>query len=84
MLKSTTNDSKTVSSLQMKTKCSEIIKNVLGPYFHINLIEDIADGNYTLLLDESNNITVNKILGIAAIYFGKSSKKGHFNISLSH
>ena len=35
MLKSTINDSKTVSCLQMKrTKCSEIIKNVLGPYFH--------------------------------------------------
>ena len=34
MLKSTINDSKTVSSLQMKrTKCSRIIKNVLGPYF---------------------------------------------------
>ena len=35
MLKSTIKDSKTVSSLQMKrTKCSEIIKNVLGPYLH--------------------------------------------------
>ena len=35
MLKSTINDSKTVFSLQMKkSKCSEIIKNVLGHYFH--------------------------------------------------
>ena len=63
-----------------RTKCSEIIKNDLGPYFH-NLIEDIGDGNYGSLLDTSNDITVNKILGIAVIYFSKSSKKGHFNIS---
>ena len=76
MLKSTINDSKTVSNLQMKrTKCSEIIKNVLGPYFHNNLIEDIGNGNYSLLLDDSNDVTVNKILGIAVIHFSKSSKK---------
>ena len=51
MLKSTINDSKTVSSLQMKrTKCYKIIKNVLGPYFHNNLIEDIGDGNYYFLM----------------------------------
>ena len=76
MLKSTIDDSKTVSSLQMKrTKCSIIIKNVLGLYFHNNLIEEIGDGNCSLLLDESNDITPNKILGIAVIYFSKSSKK---------
>ena len=34
-------------------------------------MEDIGDGNYSLLLD----ITVNKIIGIAVIFFGKSSKK---------
>ena len=50
MLKSTINDSKTVSSLQIKrTKCSEIIKIVLGPYFHNNRIEEIGDRNYSLL-----------------------------------
>ena len=76
MLKSTINDSKIVSSLQMKrTKCSQKIKNVVSLYFHNNLIEDIGDGNYSLLLDGSNDITVNKILGIAVIYFSKSSKK---------
>ena len=74
MLKSTINDSKSVSSLQMKrTKCSEIIKNDLGPYFHNDLIE--GDENYRLLLAESNGITVNKILGISVIYFSKSNKK---------
>ena len=31
--------------------------------------------NCSLLLDKSNDITVNKILGIAVIYFSKSSKK---------
>ena len=35
MLKNTINDSKTFFSLQKKrTKCSEIIKNAVGPYFH--------------------------------------------------
>lgn len=76
MLKSTVDDSKVTSKLKMhRTKCSEIIKNVLGPHFENDLVEDIGDGKYSLLLDESNDISVHKMLGIVVIHFSINAKK---------
>ncbi|KMQ87143.1 zinc finger protein [Lasius niger] len=57
-----------------RTKCSEIIKNVLGPHFNNELLSDIGNGKYSLLLDESNDVSVNKLLGIVIIYY--SYKQG--------
>ena len=66
MLKGTINDCKIFYYLQMqRIKCSEIIKNILGLYFNSNLMEDIGVGNNSLFLHESNDITMNKMLGIA-------------------
>ncbi|XP_077276673.1 zinc finger protein 862-like isoform X1 [Temnothorax americanus] len=68
-------DSQAVKRMKMhRTKCSEIIKNVLGPYFNNELLSDIGNGKYSLLLDESNDVSVNKLLGIVIIYY--SDKQG--------
>ena len=63
-----------------RSKCSEIIKKFLGPYFCSNLVEDIGVCNYGLLLDESNDITINKMLGIAIIYFWKKVTSTFLNL----
>lgn len=56
------------SKLKMpRTKCTEIINNVLSVHFVDDLVSDIGNGKFSLLLDESNVITVNKLLGIAVI-----------------
>ena len=68
-----------------RTKFFEIFISVFNPYFHCNLMQDIGNGNYSLFLDVSNDITVIEIVGIAAIYFDKKQKKSlflHFFISL--
>ncbi len=49
-------------------------KNILGVHFDEDFIAEIGDGNFSLLIDKSNDITVNKILGIAIIYFSKNQK----------
>lgn len=75
MCKHNFNDSEAAKGIKMhRTKCSEIIKNILGPYFNNELLSDIGDGKYSLLLDESNDVSVNKLLGIVIIYY--SYKQG--------
>ena len=76
MLKDAIHDSETVSKLQMhRTKWTIIIKNVLSPHFQDDLLHGIGKGNYSLLLDESNDIAVHKRLGIAIIYFSQYQKR---------
>lgn len=58
-----------------RTKCSQIIKNVLAPHFSGNLKEDLKDQPYSLLIDESTDITVHKYLGIVIIYYSCTHKK---------
>ncbi|CAG9792681.1 unnamed protein product [Diatraea saccharalis] len=58
-----------------RTKCSEIINEVLGPHFKESLRLDIADQKYSLILDESTDISVSKNLGIAFRYFSNSQNK---------
>ncbi|KAL4719405.1 hypothetical protein ACJJTC_015099, partial [Scirpophaga incertulas] len=52
-----------------RTKCSEIINEVLGPHFTESLRLDIGDQKFSLILDESTDISVLKYLGIAIRYF---------------
>lgn len=53
-----------------RTKCSGIIKNAFYPHFQKDLLESVVSGfsKYSLLLDESNDISVTKLLGMAIIY----------------
>lgn len=58
-------DSSAVKNLKLhRTKCKNIIVNVLAPYFMKNLREDIGDEKYSLLIDESTDISVTKLLGV--------------------
>ena len=57
------------------TNCTNIIKNVLCPHFEEELTNDIGNNKFSLLLDESNDISVKKLLGISVIYYSHSSHK---------
>lgn len=50
-----------------RTKCTNIIKNVLGPCFLEELKADIGDAQFSLLLDESTDVSVCKYLGKSQI-----------------
>lgn len=69
-------DSKAVCELKLhRTKCGEIIKNVLAPHFKSILKQDIGDIKYSLIIDESTDMTVHKYLGIVVRYFSSSMNK---------
>ena len=74
-------DSKSCNDLKLhRTKCSAIICNVLGPYFRKDLVEDVGDGNFSLVIDESNDISTNKLLSLIIRYFSK--KKNDIVVSI--
>ncbi|GBP34311.1 hypothetical protein EVAR_7362_1 [Eumeta japonica] len=47
-----------------RTKCTEVIKNVLATHFVEELIKDIGQQKYSLIIDESTDISTSKQLGI--------------------
>ncbi|CAG9792674.1 unnamed protein product [Diatraea saccharalis] len=58
-----------------RTKCSYIIKNCLSPHFKHDLKQDIGSGKFSLLLDESTDISITKYLGLVIIYYSLKAKK---------
>nr|CAI5844912.1 unnamed protein product [Callosobruchus analis] len=56
--------------LQMhRRKCSCIIRNILEPHFINKLREDTADVPYSLIIDESTDVSIHKYLGVCIKYF---------------
>ncbi|XP_018395381.1 PREDICTED: zinc finger protein 862-like [Cyphomyrmex costatus] len=46
-----------------------------SPHFLNDLLSDVGNGKYSLLLDESNDVSVNKLLGIVIIYYSNNHGK---------
>ena len=66
---------KTVSEMKMhRTKCTRIIRNTLCEHFKTDLRQDIGDDRFSILIDESTDITVHKLLGLCIIYYSMSKK----------
>lgn len=51
-----------------RTKCTMIIKNVISEGFKIELIKDIGDQQYSLIIDESTDVSVCKYLCLCIRY----------------
>lgn len=76
LCKSRFSDSKSCKNLKLKrSKCSAVVCNVLAPHFTSELKKDIGNVKFSLLIDESNDISVIKLLGIAIRYYSESQKK---------
>lgn len=53
-------DSKIVQDFHLKrTKCTQLIKEVLGKYESQTLVSDLQKVHFSILLDESTDITLN-------------------------
>jgi hypothetical protein len=57
-----------------RTKCTEIINAVLAPYFLKNLVADEGEQRFSLLLDESTDVSVSKYLGVVIWYFSDTKQ----------
>lgn len=69
-------DSTTASMVQMKrSKCSGIIKNILYPHFMEDVTAAVGEKHFSLLIDESTDISVHKYLGMVIIYHDDAKGK---------
>lgn len=68
-------DSDIAKSQQMhRTKCSAIIKNVLNEHFIKELKNDIGNSPFSLLIDESTDLSTLKFLGLTIKYYSEKTK----------
>lgn len=69
-------DSEAGKGIKMhRTKCITVICNILSPHFENNLKKSIADQPYSILIDESTDISVLKFLGVTIMYFDRQIGK---------
>ena len=58
-----------------RTKCSALITSVIAPSLKQELIGDVSRQKFSLLLDESTDVSVTKLLAICIRYFSSNSEK---------
>ena len=69
-------DSKIATNLSMhRTKCTGLIKNLIGRCLVKELLEDVGDSFYSLIIDESTDISQKKLLAVFIRYFSKTKCK---------
>ena len=52
-----------------RTKCSKLIAAVIAPAFLTELIKDIGDAPYSLIVDEVTEVSTMKIMGVCVRYY---------------
>lgn len=66
----------TLENLRLhRTKCTALIHSVLSPAIQDEVITDIRGKKFSLLIDESTDVSVDKMLAICARYFSDKSCK---------
>lgn len=57
-----------------RTKCSKLISEVVTPVFQKELIDDIGDSPYALIVDEVTDCSTTKFMGVCVRYFSKDRR----------
>ncbi|KAH0540277.1 hypothetical protein KQX54_015317 [Cotesia glomerata] len=58
-----------------RTKCSKIILNVIAPGMLKELLDDLGEESYSILLDESIDVSTMKYMAYCIRYYSKKQKK---------
>ncbi|KOB71310.1 Uncharacterized protein OBRU01_13944 [Operophtera brumata] len=57
------------------TKCTGLITNIISPCMLAELLHDIGDSPYSMIIDESTSIDTKKMLCMIVRYYSQTSKK---------
>lgn len=69
-------NSKVLSMLKIhRTKCAMLLKNVISPCMLKDIVEDVGDAHYSLIIDESTDVASDKILCCMLKYFSANRRK---------
>ncbi|XP_077279781.1 uncharacterized protein LOC143907119, partial [Temnothorax americanus] len=70
------NKSQVLSEIKIhRTKGTALINNVISPCLLEDLINDLGNGHYSLIIDESTAVDTKKILCLIIRYFSETKKK---------
>ncbi|XP_044583132.1 uncharacterized protein LOC123264107 [Cotesia glomerata] len=58
-----------------RTKCSKIILNVIAPGILKELLDDLGEESYSILLDESTDVSTMKYMAYCIRYYSKKQKR---------
>ena len=58
-----------------RTKCSKLITNVIAPAMLTDLVSDIGAEGYSLIIDESTDVSIMKYLAILVRYHSRSKEE---------
>lgn len=76
VIKDLDKDSQILQNIKLhRTKCSALIKNILSPCIMQDLLEDLGNSHYSLIIDESTTIDTTKVLCLMIRYFSQLKKK---------
>ncbi len=56
------------------SKCIALVRRVLSPHFQKELLQDLHDVPFSLLVDESTDISITKLLACSIRYFSSKSR----------
>jgi len=57
-----------------RTKCSKIILNVVSPTLLEDIVADIGENRYSLIVDESTDVSITKYMAYCVRYYSKNLK----------
>lgn len=58
-----------------RTKCSAIIKNVIAPSLLQELIQDVGNSAFSIIVDESTDVSTDKLLAIIIKYYSQKTNR---------
>ncbi|XP_026825321.1 uncharacterized protein LOC113561913 [Ooceraea biroi] len=65
-----------LSNLRLhKTKCRMLLKKVIAPCMFLELVEDIADSLFSIIVDESTDLASDKVMCIMIKYYSVKRKE---------
>ncbi|XP_072391432.1 zinc finger protein 862-like [Diabrotica undecimpunctata] len=76
LIKSICKDSEIAKEIKCsRTKTTEIINNTIGPYVKNQIVDDINRTTFSIIIDETTDVSTNKCLAILVRYFSIKLKK---------
>ncbi|KAK7791957.1 hypothetical protein R5R35_004580 [Gryllus longicercus] len=76
LIKSLDGKSETLKELKLhRTKCMSLIVNVISPCLLQDLMDDVGDSYYSLIIDDTTTIDTKKVMGIMIRYCSKKKRK---------
>lgn len=58
-----------------RTKCTKLITEVIGPVFKESMLDDVTDKKFSLIIDETTDVSSEKELAIIIRYYSETNQK---------